>query len=190
MWKSYFKKHKKRKTRELLVQAVSFSKNKENALDLGAGTLIESKYLIKKGFKNVLAIDSAPETKLFARNFKNKKFSYKNIPFLEYDFPKNTFDLVNAQYALPFYGKKEFNSFIKNITKSLKSKGIFVGQFFGNKDSWKIDRKEIVFHTRKQAMSLLSDFKILEFIEEEKEGNTASGKPKHWHVFNFIVEKN
>lgn len=189
MWKEYFKKHKNRKPREQLIKAVSFSKNKENALDLGAGTLIESKYLIKKGFKNVLAIDSAPETKIFAKNFKNKKFKYKNISFQDYDFSKNTFDLVNAQYAVPFYGKKGFNSFIKNIIKSLKPKGIFVGQFFGNKDSWKIDKKEIVFHTRKQVLNLLSSCKILEFTEEERDGETASGHKKHWHVFHFIVEK-
>jgi hypothetical protein len=32
-------------------------------------------------------------------------------------------------------------------------------------------------------------FEIIEFIEEEKEGSTAAGTNKHWHVFHFIVRK-
>ena len=49
-------------------------------------------------------------------------------------------------------------------------------------------KKEIVFHTRKQVLNLLSSCKILEFAEEERDGETASGHKKHWHIFHFIVE--
>lgn len=178
-----------RKPRELLVLAVSFCKNKENALDLGAGTLIESKFLVKKGFKHVLATDSSPEVKIFAKKLKNKKFKFKNISFHKYNFPKNTFNLINAQYALPFYGKRGFKSFIKKITGSLAPKGIFVGQFFGARDSWNNSKSNLAFHTKKQALDLLSGLKILEFIEEEKDGKDASGEQKHWHVFHFIVQE-
>lgn len=189
MWEEYFKKHAKRKPREQLVRAVSFCQTKENALDLGAGTLIESKFLIKKGFKNVLAIDNAPEAKRFANTLKNKKFKYKNISFQKYNFPKKKFDLINAQFALPFYGKKGFNSFIKKVKSSLKSKGIFTGQFFGKEDSWKKSDYDIAFHTKRQVLNLLSGFNILEFEEEKKKGKNSIGKPKHWHIFHFIVQK-
>jgi len=195
MWKEYFKKHKKRKPREQLVRAVSFCLNKDKALDLGAGTLIESKFLIKKGFKNVVVIDNAPEVKTYVKNFNNKKLHFKNVSFQEYDFSKNTFDLINSQFSLHFYGEKGFRSFIKSIRSSLKPGGIFVGQFLGVKDSWnekkksKIPKANSVFHTKKQALSLLSGMKILEFIEEDKDGKTALGIPKHWHVFYFIAQK-
>lgn len=188
-WKQYFKKHTKRKPREQLVRAISFCKNKETALDLGAGTLIESRFLIKKGFKYIVAIDNAPEVKKFAKNFKNKKLGFKNISFQKYTFPKKTFDLINAQFSLPFFGKKNFNSFMKKIAGSLKPKGVFVGQFFGKKDSWNDGRPELIFHTKKQVLSLLSDLKILEFIEKDGDGKTASGKLKHWHIFHVIAQK-
>lgn len=188
-WEQYFKKHAKRKPRKQLIRAISFCKNKENALDLGAGTLIESRFLIKKAFKNVVAVDSAPNAKIFAKSLKNKKFKFKNISFQEYNFPKNTFDLINAQFALPFYGKKGFNNFIKKIIGSLKPKGVFVGQFFGRKDSWNGRKLELVFHTRQQVINLLSGMKILEFTEEEKDGKTASENLKHWHIFHFIAQK-
>lgn len=195
MWKKYFKKHLKRKPRRQLVRAFSFCTNKENALDLGAGTLIESKFLIKKGFKNVVAVDNAPEVKKFVKDFNNKKLIYKNISFQEYNFPKNTFDLVNSQFLLHLHGKKGFNTFIKKIKNSLKPNGIFVAQFLGTKDSWKSNPESAtlgasyVFHTKKQALDLLSGLKILEFIEEDKDGETVLGVKKHWHIFYFIAQK-
>ncbi len=188
-WKKYFKHHEDRKPRKQLVQAVSFCKNKENALDLGAGTLIESKFLIKKGFKNVTAVDNAPQVKIFAKKFSNKKLQLENVSFQDYNFSKNTFDLINAQFALPFYGEKGFSSFIKKIKNSLKKNGVFVGQLFGKKDSTNNKKSELVFQTKKQALNFLSDLKILEFKEEEKDGKTVSGKLRHWHVFHFIVKK-
>lgn len=195
MWKEYYKKHLKRKPREQLIRAFSFCTNKEKALDLGAGTLIESKFLIKKGFKNVIAIDNAKEVRKFVKDFNNKKLIYKNISFQKYNFPKNTFDLINSQFSLHLHGKKGFNAFIKKIKNSLKPKGIFVAQFLGVKDSWNGDLKtaipkaNYVFHTKKQALALLSGLKILEFIEEDKDGETMLGVKKHWHIFYFICKK-
>jgi len=188
MWKEYFKKHAKRKPRKLLVIAVSFCKKRENALDLGSGTLIESKFLIRKGFKKVIAIDSSRDAKVYSKNL-SKKIEFKNISFQKYNFPKETFDFINAQYALPFYRKKNFNSFMDKVKNSLKPGGIFVGQFFGNKDGWNDGRQNLVFHTKKQALHFLSSMEILKFIENEKDGETASGKMRHWHVFHFIVRK-
>ncbi|MFA6273777.1 MAG: class I SAM-dependent methyltransferase [Candidatus Paceibacterota bacterium] len=195
MWKKYFNKHLKRKPREQLVHALAFCTNKDNALDLGAGTLIESKFLIKKGFKNVVAVDNAREVKKFVKNFNNKKLIYKNASFQEYDYPKNTFDLINSQFSLHLYGKRGFSTFIKKIKNSLKPKGIFVSQFLGVKDSWNGDLKSAtpkanyVFHTKKQALALLSGLKILEFTEEDEDGINIHGIKKHWHIFYFIAQK-
>ena len=192
MWKKYYKKHEKRKPREQLVRAVSFCINKQNALDLGSGTMIESKYLAKKKF-DVVAIDHSSDTLKYTKNL-NKKIDFKNISFQEYNYPKNTFDLINSQFSLHLYGKKGFNAFIKKIKKSLKPKGIFVAQFLGVKDSWNTESVpfpayDYVFHTKRQALDLLSDLKILEFTEEDKNGKTVLGKAKHWHVFYFIAQK-
>ena len=205
-WKKYFKKQIGRKPREQLVRAVSiFKKQKDKhflynnshlnktALDLGSGTMIESKYLVRKGF-NVVAIDNSRDAKKYAKNV-SKKITYKNISFQEYDFSKKKFDLINSQFSLHLYGKKGVNIFIKKIKHSLKPKGIFVAQFLGKKDSWNSSLKtatpqaQYVFHTKKQALALLSGLKILEFKEEDKDGKTILGKPKHWHIFYFIAQK-
>ena len=88
-----------------------------------------------------------------------------------------------------------FNTFIKKIKNSLKPKGIFVAQFLGVKDSWNGDiktatlRANYIFHTRKQAVNLLSGLKILEFKEKDEDGKTVLGELKHWHIFYFIARK-
>ncbi|MES3032148.1 MAG: class I SAM-dependent methyltransferase [Patescibacteria group bacterium] len=193
MWKKYYKKHEKREPRKQLVRAVNFCHVKKgNALDLGSGTMIESKFLARKGF-NVVAIDHAPESKKYAKNI-SKKITFKNISFKEYNYPKNTFDLITSQLSLHLYGYKGFNLFIKRIINSLKPKGIFVGQFFGVNDSWNTEgvpfpKYDYVFHTKRQVLKLLSPLKILELEEKEKDGKTIHGVPHHWHMFHFIARK-
>ncbi len=192
MWEQYLKKQEKRKPRGTLVRAVSFCKNKKFALDLGSGNFIESKFLAKKGFK-VVAIDHALEAKKYAKKL-HKNIKFLNISFKEYDYPKKTFDLVTSQYSLHLYGHKGFNSFIKKIKNTLKPGGVFVGQFFGVRDDWNLGKVpfpayDYVFHTKKQALGLLSDMKIFEFIEYEEDGKTDLGKLKHWHQFYFIAQK-
>jgi SAM-dependent methyltransferase len=188
-WDNYYKKHTSRKPREQLTRAVALCKEKEFALDLGAGTLIESRFLIEDGFKKVIAVDNSPEVKSFAIGLDKEKFSLVISPFQDFDFQKNKYDLVNAQYSLPFFGPNNFKSFIEKIKDSLKAGGIFVGQFFGTNDGWNSSETSLVFQTKKEAINLLSGLNIIEFNEKEENGQTASGQPKHWHYFDFIAEK-
>ncbi|MBP7006975.1 MAG: class I SAM-dependent methyltransferase [Candidatus Pacebacteria bacterium] len=194
MWGEYLKKQIGRKPRKQLVDAVLFLKSKETALDLGSGNFIECKFLVQSGFKKIIAIDSAPEAKEYTKNL-SKKIFFKNISFNKYNYPKNSFDLINSQFSLHLYGQKGFPVFIKRIINSLKPGGIFVGQFLGVKDSWNKDlssathRAKYVFHTKKEALELLSSLKIIKFTEEDKDGKTILGAKKHWHVFYFIAKK-
>jgi hypothetical protein len=47
----------------------------------------------------------------------------------------------------------------------------------------------MTFHTKEQAEGLFSDFSIIVFEEKERNGKTANGQPKHWHLFNVIARK-
>ena len=39
------------------------------------------------------------------------------------------------------------------------------------------------------SKELFENFKIIEFIEVEKDDFTGLGKMKHWHIFNVIAKK-
>ena len=187
-WENYFKKHLNRKIREHLIKATSFCSKRDSALDLGSGTFIESKFLIENGFGVVVAIDNSIESKKLAQIYLNNKLDFRNISFNEYYYPKNTFNLINAQFSLPFYGKDNFTDFVDKIINSLKPEGVFVGQFFGVKDSWNVSESKLIFHTKEEVLNIFLDFEILEFEEEEKDELASDGNLKHWHIFHFIAK--
>ena len=188
-WSTYYEAHALRKPREQIVRALALCTHKEEALDLGAGTLVESMYLLDNGFKNVTAVDSSEQIKSFAEGVDMTKLSLVVSTFKDFDMQQDTYNLINAQYALPFYGPDNFENFIDRVKLSLKVEGIFVGQFFGVNDSWNLDGRKLAFQTKDEALTLLSNLEIVDFIEEEKEGRTAQGNAKHWHVFHFIAKK-
>lgn len=159
------------------------------ALDLGAGTLVESKFLLDSGFNKVVAVDSSPEIKKFAESINDDRLETLVNPFRDLVLSPDEFDLISAQYALPFYGPKGFDDFIVELVSSLKAGGVFVGQFFGERDGWNTPDSKLAFQTKEEAMALLKNLKVEEFIEEEKDGTTAAGEAKHWHVFHFIATK-
>lgn len=187
-WKDYFKQTKSKPPHSLLIKAISFVKNKEQALDLGSGALNDSIYLLSQDFKHVTAIDKEPVAKEIVENLPSDKFSYLISSFEDYNFPKNNFDLINAQYSLPFITPSAFGNVFDRISDSLKVGGIFTGQLFGNRDEWKQNDK-MNFHTKEDAEQILSNLKVIEFNEEEQDRPTVAGVMKHWHVFHFIAEK-
>ena len=188
VWKEYFENRKNKPPRPLLVRALEFVKNKDTALDFGAGSLNDSIYLLEQGFKCVVALDKNDATQLIAREAPKDRFEYVVSPFEEYDFPTERFDLVNAQYALPFINPKSFEGVFGKIYSSLKPGGILTGQFFGDRDEWR-NESHMTYVSLAEANKLLKPFKPLSFEEEEKDDTTALGKMKHWHLFHFIAEK-
>ncbi|HEU5114704.1 MAG TPA: class I SAM-dependent methyltransferase [Candidatus Paceibacterota bacterium] len=175
--------------RPLLVEAMNHVSEKDAALDLGAGALNDSKYMLTLGFKRVDAVDMAPASKEKASDITLGGFTFHFCRFDEYKFPKDTYDLVNAQYALPFNPPETFGEVLKSVVASLKEGGVFVGQFFGDRDSWNVKGSKKTFHTIEEARKDLAALDLIEFREEERDGVTVSGEPKHWHVFHFIAIK-
>lgn len=187
-WKEYFEHTKNKPPRPILVQALSYVSEKGKALDLGAGALNESVYLVSEGFMHVTALDKTNVAHAIADILPSEHFTYKITTFEEFEFPKSEYDLVNAQYALPFIHPDSFQRVISSIYDSLKQGGVFVGQFFGNRDEWKTNSK-MTFVTKDMANDLLSAYTVNFFEEEEKDKPTAAGEMKHWHIFHFIAEK-
>lgn len=179
-WNTYFLNTKGMEPRPFLTEALSYVKNKNDALDLGCGVGIDTTFLKVNGF-SVTSVDSAPEVKEYVPDVIVSTF-------VDFPFPAEKYDLINAQYSLPFNSPKTFNAVFTRITNSLKSGGIFVGQFFGKQDGWS-HNKEMTFHTEEEVRKLLDPYKIQVLRERKEDGKTASGEAKFWHVFNVIAEK-
>lgn len=183
-WQEYYQNTKNNPPSKLLQEGVSFVKDKLKALDLGAGALVDSKYLLSLGFE-VVAVDKENVPEQIAKD----KFMFIKSLFKDYNFPKSAFDLVNAQFSLPFNGEETFSFVWEKILSSLKPQGIFVGQLFGLNDEWNIPGTKLAFYSKEQVKKLVTGLEVLKLHEVDKIGKLANGDSKHRHFFNIIVRK-
>ena len=154
------------------------------AVDLGCGTGNDTMFLLEKGFE-VTAIDQEEQVRGI---IENKDLNKEKLKIIIDDFSKieiSNIDLVLANYSI-FFVKNNFEEFISRIVKNINSNGFFVGNFLGKEDSWR-DTKTTV--SKEELLNIFSDYEILYFSEEKFHKNTATGKPKFWHVYNIIAQK-
>ena len=183
-WKKYHQNTKDREPSKLLLEALQYVRNKDQALDLGAGALVESKLLLAEDFNEVTAVDVVP-----LENLDDTRFHFVESSFEDFSFPTNTFDIVNANLSLPFSKPEHFNEVWEKMKSSMVNEGVFSGQLFGVKDEWNKEDSEMTFHTRAQVESLLQGFKVKKLKEVEKEATLVSGGEKFWHIFAIIAVK-
>ncbi|MFZ1988099.1 MAG: class I SAM-dependent methyltransferase [Minisyncoccia bacterium] len=183
VWDVYLDATKNKGPHSLLKEALLYVKGTK-ALDVGAGAFRDTNYLIENGF-TVTAIDANEGILKYAP----EKAEVRIISFDTYEFPIHTFDLINAQYALPFNQPETFIKMFSELKNSLKNGGVFAGQFFGSEDGW-AGNPHMTFHIENEVRELLKPLHILSFKEQKEYGKTAVGDEKFWHVFHIIASKN
>ena len=67
--------------------------------------------------------------------------------------------------------------------------GYFIGNFFGKKDTWAETKENLIFLTEQEVKAIVSNFKLIQFNEIEKDAIIASGEKKHWHIYDVIAQK-
>ena len=168
--KDYYKATIEKEISFLLKKAVNLVQEKDKALDLGAGALADSKYLLKEGFKKVEAVDMEDMSKYDFINLPDsERFEYFKSSFDSFDFKKNNYDFILANNALSFSINGTLKKNMENIFSSLKKDGIFVGNFFDK--SSKNFLEGFSFIEKEELDSLLKDFEIL--FKEKEIGKTA-----------------
>lgn len=190
-WEKYYKDTAGKKANPLLQKAVPFVSTKGTALDLGAGILQDTKYLLEEGFEKVIAVDIESGLEDRVKELKDERVEYYASAFDEFLYPKDSYDLVTSQWSLPLSPPDTFESMFARIKDSLKKGGIFTGQFFGTNDEWNTpeNAQKMTFLSKSQVEKLLGDMEVISLNEQEKDGTIASGKEKHWHVFYVIARK-
>jgi hypothetical protein len=188
-WIQYYQNTKNRPPSLSLVRALNYVEKKDAALDLGSGALNESLYLVDRGYGKVVAIDKEQIPEEFLNKITNNQFQFIHSTFDQFDFIEKNFNLINANFSLPFNPPSTFSEVWNRMANSLVFGGIFVGQFFGVHDEWNKPERNMSFHTTDQIKEFLSNFEIIEFNEVEKDGTLADGSHKHWHVFHVIAKK-
>jgi SAM-dependent methyltransferase len=175
--------------RPFLMKAVALADRKEHALDAGAGALNATKYLLSAGFAKVTAMDAAPRARDVAAELADDRVTFVLSRFEDFDFPASRYDLVNAEFSLPFINRGDFAATFTRLLRSVRPGGIFTGQLFGPNDSWNVKNSGMSFHTRGEAEAFFRKFDLMHFEEEDHPGTTKLGEPKHWHIFHIIAQR-
>ena len=185
----YYNKTKNSNIPKNLKTFVDMKINPGICIDLGCGAGRDSIFLIKNGWK-VIAIDKEDTEKMIRSSLQEEEQNY--LEFIKQDFENNIIlqscNLLVANSSLSFCNRKNFDDLWKRIVDSISKDGYFVGNFFGINDSWE-NRPNMVFFTKEEVIKLFSSFEIINFKEVAKNGKTALGVEKHWHVFNVIAKK-
>lgn len=184
----YYKKTKNSNIPKNIKTFMDMKIKPGTCIDLGCGAGRDTIFLIKNGWK-VIAIDKE-DTEKMIRSFLNKG-EQNSLKFMKQDF-KNVIlkpcNLLVANASLSFCDKKYFYDLWNKILNSILKDGYFVGNFFGVNDTW-TNRTNMTFFAKEEVIKLFSSFEIINFKEIEKDGRTALGAEKHWHLFNVIAKK-
>ena len=157
------------------------------ALDVGAGAGRDTAYLLRQGWR-VTAVDASPSAATALRRMPRQRNLQVFVSAVE-DFDPATYDLVNAQFSLPFIPPAQFQATVRDLRDSVRPGGIMAATFFGMHDEWNVAGTELSFSTRVDVERLFRGFELVELTEADEDGHTADGTPKHWHVFHLIARR-
>jgi SAM-dependent methyltransferase len=191
-WAAYYDKLRDRPPRKTLLAALdAFGATPTGALalDLGCGDGRDAIEMLRRSWR-VVAVDAEPEAlrQLQARPLPAGSDVTPVIARLEeVPIPLGA-SLVNSSFAMPLCEPQAFHALWSRIHEGLPSGGRFSGQWYGPRDSW-VDRPGITFLRRDEALAMLEGLDLEMFEEEEADGVTPRGKPKHWHIFHIVARK-
>ena len=213
-WPEYFKNHENREPRPQLALAIESSEadsqplSSKQALDIGAGNLIESKALLEAGFDLVTATDSSSYSEEasgalerdyndFANDINRFSFYKLRNEELADKISPNSVDLVVSYYALPFTRPHEFARLWQSLESALKPGGVMSVTLFGDNDGWATETNAggekryqgMTFHSREQVEVLLGKMEDVDITEREYDSVNTNGDAKHWHVYDVQARK-
>ena len=184
----YYEKTKNTMPRKNVRKFVEMNVKPGTCIDLGCGAGTDTIYLIMNGWK-VIAIDKENTEEIIRKALNEGE--QNSLEFEKQDFKNitlNPCNLLVANLSLSFCDKKYFNDLWDKIVNSISKDGYFVGNFFGKHDTW-ANRPNMTFFSKEEVIDLFSSFEIINFGEMEKDGKTALGTKKHWHIINVIAKK-
>ncbi|HZP97929.1 MAG TPA: class I SAM-dependent methyltransferase [Reyranella sp.] len=191
-WSAYYEKLRDRPPRKTLMAALDkFGSPPADALavDLGCGDGRDVVELLRRGW-NVVAVDAEAEAlkRLAERKLPGSERITPIVSRME-DVPLPLgAQLVNSSFAMPLCEPAKFHALWQRIREALPPGGRFSGQWYGPRDSW-FGRPGMAFVSRAEAETMLQGLDVEMFEEEEADGVTPRGKPKHWHIFHIVARK-
>ncbi|MDD6795548.1 MAG: class I SAM-dependent methyltransferase [Clostridiaceae bacterium] len=194
-WGQYHKITRGIKPKYTAVKAIElFNGRVGTVIDLGCGSGGDTLFFIENGWECIatdMEIEEITRVESQLKVDKQRLLSIKKARFEELTLEKA--ELVNASFCLGFCDKNYFKGLWNRIVDSIKHNGRFAGTFFGDKDSWKRDNKDMTFLSKEEVTKIFNGFEFEYLIEEERDGHCIDENgelaDKHWHIFEVVARK-
>lgn len=156
-------------------------------LDLGSGLGGNAIFLSEQGFK-VTCLDKDEEVIKIIKK-EHPEINALNKDILDFDFPKNKYNLVIARAVLNFFELGDVRIIINKIIKSLEENGLFYLTVSSDKDSSFSKRLDMHFFNKNELNEFFKENKILEIEEMTiNDNHPPLGEHKH-KIIKMLVEK-
>ena len=174
----------------LVLHALDFVLERSASLDLGAGNLRDSRFLLKQGFERVVAVDGS-ET---SRKFASAGIELHIARIEEWEPELRAYDFAFSCNTLFFLSHAQVAKVFQSVSKSLRSGGIFACNVLGEKDGWVLRGERVSYYTEETLLALCADFELIGTGESKILGSSLATRttprvPKFWHQRNPIVRK-
>jgi SAM-dependent methyltransferase len=186
-WSNYFRNVGDRPNGLIAKILEEIPRNKRSvALDLGAGNLRDSKYLLSQGFGSVIAVDDCEQS----INFVVPGIILRNMPIQFFRGDTDTINLVISCNTLFYLTNEEISNVFKEVYKCLAPGGVFVCNILGPKDGWIASKSKGIYPLKKSKVTTLGkNFSNFEVRERFESGVSSDGAPKIWHQWIVIAKK-
>ncbi len=186
-WQTFFAATRDQPPWPRLVHAAAMHDGPGDALDVGAGAGRDTAYLLRNGWR-VTAVDASPTAARLLRAL-GPADRLRVVTSAAQDFEPSSYDLVNAQFSLPFVPPAFFDATLRRLQNAVRPGGVMAAVFFGPGDEWNVAGSELTFTTRDDVERRFEGWRIAELTEVEEDGSTATGGSKHWHVIHLIAQR-
>lgn len=156
------------------------------ALELGCGTGQGCEFFLERGWR-VVAIDIDSRAVEATRERVGDQGRVELIQGDIVDTPFEASEAIAAGFVLFFLNAEQFAATWRKISQALRSGGVLLVQFLGPNDDWAT--QDGLSHDGAEIQDLLSEYDVLHHEEVDRDGKTAWGESKHWHVHHVIARK-
>ena len=184
-WQRFFAATKGQPAWGRLIKAAAMFSRPGDALDVGAGAGRDTEHLLSKGWM-VTAVDASPAAVELLCELASPD-RLRVIRSAAQDFEPADYDLVNAQFSLPFVPPARFAATVARLQKSVRPGGVMAATFFGPHDEWNSGPNGLTFTTKEEVADMFRGWEMIELTEIEEDGTTATGGRKHWDVIHVIA---
>ncbi len=202
----YYEHHQSRPPRSQVTEAVEHLRQERgdlsqvSALEIGAGAMVEARYLLEAGVGHVDAYDASTEAEARAISVelqhndidRHERFAFHRVHNEELPdhLPSEQYDLIISYLTLQFTHPERFDAAWQALLGSLKPGGILSVQLAGDRHGWADTYHRMTFLTRDRVEELFEGLDEVQIEERDQDDKPLSdGGTTRWHDYWIAARK-